>query len=78
MRKTTCEPIANIIPEDESTFACIGLHGEKKEGNNDIYRHCFKSETTDTVFDYDTYDLISVINIFSEAILYNELTKNYD
>ena len=73
MRKTNCEPIANIIPEDESTFVCIGLHDEKKD-NNDIYRHCFKSETTDTMFDYDTYDLISVINIFSEAILQNELT----
>ena len=73
LRLSQCEPIANIA--SENTFVCIGMHREIKEGNTDEYRHCFKSETTDTIHDYDIYDIISVINVFSEALLIDHLNK---
>ena len=50
------------------------LNYELKEGkeSNDIYRHCFYNEKTDSMFDYDEYDLISIISvwIFPSTSLY--------
>lgn len=76
-KKTDCIPLSNVIASDESSFVCVGLHGEtKEEYQQDIYRHCFKSETTDSVFDYDAFDLKSVISVMSEALLWSEIMKN--
>ncbi len=72
---TTCNPLSNVVADDESTFVCIGLHGEEKIGNNDKFRHCFKSETTTSVFDYDEYDMKSVISVMADALLIDELNK---
>lgn len=73
-KNTDCIPLSNVIASDKSSFVCIGLHGgEKKEYPEDIYRHCFRSETTDSVFDYDAYDLKSVISVMSEALLWSEI-----
>jgi hypothetical protein len=73
-RNSDCNPLSNVIACDKSTFVCIGLHNEEKD---DKYRHCFKTETTDSCFDYDEYDLKSVISVMSEAIILNEI-KNGD
>jgi hypothetical protein len=51
-----CEAISKITASNNTTFICTGYHDEIKEGNNDIFRHCFKTETTDTMLDYDEYD----------------------
>lgn len=73
-KNTDCIPLSNVIAIDESSFVCVGLHGEtKEEYSQDIYRHCFKSQATDSVFDYDAYDLKSVISVMSEALLWSEI-----
>lgn len=68
-RGLSCKPLSNVISYEEHTFVCVGLHGEDKIGNEDIYRHCFKSVTTDSMYDYDEYDLLSVISTMSDALL---------
>ena len=71
-----CQPLSNIVADDGSSFVCVGLH---KDINNkypeDRFRHCFKSESTDSMYDYDDYDLKSVVSVMSEALLLDELSK---
>ena len=76
-RNTSCEPLSNIVADDNSSFVCIGKHNNKdKKYDQDILRHCFKSAAdTDSMFDYDEYDLKSVISVMSEALLILELEK---
>ncbi len=77
-RKTSCVPISNVVSDDDSSFVCIGYHGEKKNKyTQDKFRHCFKSAAgTDSIFDYDEYDLKSVISVMSEALLIEEISVN--
>ncbi|MCK5607935.1 hypothetical protein KAR91_39005, partial [Candidatus Pacearchaeota archaeon] len=50
-------------------------HNEQHEDcPQDIFRHCFKNEDTDSEYDYDEYDLKSVISVMSETLLINELS----
>lgn len=74
-RGTACEPISNIV--SKNSFVCIGYHHEEKGGRilGDIFRHCFKNSLTDTMFDYDEYDIKSVLSVMSEALLIDELKK---
>ncbi len=69
-KKTKCKPISNVISSDKTTFVCICFHGKKK---HDIFRHCFKSANTESCYDYDEYDMKSVISVLAEGLLYNEL-----
>ena len=71
-----CEPLSNVISDDKSSFVCVGLHNTTKEYcPQDIYRHCFKNKETDSMFDYDDYDLKSVISVMSEALLIKYLKE---
>ncbi len=71
---TTCKPVSNVVDDTGTTFVCIGYHDElKKEHTQDKFRHCFRSLETDSVFDYDLYDLKSVIAVMSEALLVEEV-----
>ena len=71
---TECKPISNVVADDGSSFVCIGYHNEeKKDYPQDKFRHCFKSEDSDSTFDYDEYDLKSVISVMSEALLIEEM-----
>ena len=73
---TNCKPIANVVPNDLSSIVCVGYHdGKKKSDTQDRFRHCFKSHVTDTMFDYDEYDLKSVSSVFMEAILMDEINN---
>jgi hypothetical protein len=74
-RGLKCKPISNIVAHDESTFVCIGYHNEENNYPQDKFRHCFKSLDTDSMYDYDEYDLKSVISVMSEALLIEELTN---
>ena len=77
-RGTKCNPISNVVADDESSFVCVGYHNEKKEKYpQDKFRHCFKSAAnTDSIFDYDLYDIKSVIRVMSEALLIDELVDD--
>ena len=60
-------PLHNVISDDRVTFVCCGLHKEQ-DSNNDPYRFCFKSETTDSMYDYDEIDLFDTIEVMSRAL----------
>lgn len=79
-RGTKCKPISNVVADDDSSFVCIGYHSKnKKDYPQDKFRHCFKSAAnTDSMFDYDEYDIKSVISVMSEALLADELSSNCD
>jgi hypothetical protein len=70
---TQCKPIANIIPDEGDTFVCLGWHGEEKPEiyKKDVFRHCFKSETTESEYDYSFEDMASVVSCFADAMLLN-------
>jgi len=75
-RGTKCRPLSNVVADNQSSFVCVGLHGEKKKITQDKFRHCFKSAAgTDSMFDYDEYDMLSVVSVFSEALLIDNLKK---
>lgn len=77
---TNCTPLSNIVSDDSpTTFVCVGSSNPESRSNpNDNFRHCFKSDTTDSMYDYDTYDLKSVIAVMSAALLLDELINNTD
>ena len=64
-----------MFAEDKSSFVCIGYHNEDKpQYPDDKFRHCFKSAAgTDSMFDYDLYDIKSVVSVMSEALLHDHL-----
>lgn len=70
-RGIDCMPLNNLVSDCKISCICIGKHYEIKEGkeSNDIYRHCFYNEKTDSMFDYDEYDLISIISVISNGLL---------
>ena len=68
------KPISNVV--SETSFVCVCKHKENKSKYpQDIYRHCFKSDAnTDTMFDYDMYDIKSVLAVFCNLLLIEELS----
>lgn len=77
-RNLDCTPLSNLVSdENKEDFVCVELHNDNKERyKQDIYRHCFKSSTnTDSMYDYDEYDLQSVVSVISEALLINKHLK---
>lgn len=76
-RGINCTPLHNLISDCETSCVCLGKHSEIKVGNesNDIYRHCFYNGKTDTMFDYDEYDLISIISVISNGLLIDKYLK---
>lgn len=74
-RGLECRPLSNVVSDCDTSVVCVGLHGEQKpeEYADDIYRHCFITAQTDTMHDYDRYDLTSVLSVFSEVLLLEEL-----
>jgi hypothetical protein len=77
-RKMNCEPISNVVSDSGVTFVCVGYHQEKdKKIQQDRFRHCFKSAAeTDSIFDYDEFDLLSVVTVMNEALLVDNMKKN--
>ena len=71
---TNCIPFSNIVSDNNETFVCVGTSDiESRSCPEDKFRHCFKSDTTDSMYDYDTYDLKSVIAVMSAALLLDEI-----
>ena len=70
-RGTKCRPLANVVSTEADDFVCVGIHGEEKHGDKsgDKFRHCFKSVYTDSMYDYDHYDLLSVAAVINDALL---------
>lgn len=67
----SCMPLYNLLSDCKKSCICIGLHYEEKTGTEkeDEYRHCFYNETTDTMFDYSEYDLLSIISVINNGLL---------
>jgi hypothetical protein len=69
-----CKPLS-LIKSEDNTFLCCGLN-KKRNAKIDIFRHCFKSGNTDTIYDYSKKDILSTISIFSESLNIMEHIKN--
>jgi len=64
-----CIPYSNIVSDDKSTFVCCGDSDKKSRSvEEDYVRFCFKSETSDTMFDYDEDDLKDQIAVMADAL----------
>lgn len=61
----------------EHSFVCVGLHYEAKDEatKSDRYRHCFVNRETDSCFDYNEYDMMSVISCMSEALVIDKFCE---
>jgi len=70
-RNLKCKPLNCLLSDDQKSCVCLGKHDEEKTGKeiNDVYRHCFYNETTDSMFDYDEYDLTSIMSVISTGLL---------
>lgn len=67
LRKLTdCEPLSLMVAIDNS-FICCGLN-KKRNFDSDIFRHCFKNEVTDSMYDYDKKDCLSIIAVLAESM----------
>lgn len=74
-----CEPVSNIIATigKDLDFVCAGISKkETRSEQKDKFRHCFVNENTDSIYDYDEYDLKSIICVLSESLLIDELNKH--
>ena len=75
MRDLQCNPLALIV-DSENGFMCCGLN-DIRDVDIDIFRHCFKNDSTDTMYDMSKQDLLSSISIFSMALnLENTINKD--
>lgn len=70
-----CKPLSFLQSDCKTSCVCLGVHNEKKIGHEsgDIYRHCFYNQETDTMFDYDEYDLLSILSVITNGMLINNL-----
>lgn len=76
-----CKPLSNVVESEESgpipnaSFVCLGIHATPKRNQpGDKYRHCFRSNAgddtdSDSMFDYNEYDIATVIAVLSEGLL---------
>lgn len=60
MRGLECQPLHAVVSDEADTFICCGLHGA---GGHDPYRMCFKSMTTDSMYDHDEFDLLDMSEV---------------
>jgi len=66
-----CEPRANIVADDGSSFICCGESNlESRTVVQDRFRVCFYNEDTDTMYDHDEIDLIDLIAVLSDALAF--------
>jgi len=71
-RLNDCKPLSLIVASDKS-FICCGLNKERNI-DSDIFRHCFKNDFTDSMYDYDKKDCLSIIAVLAESM--NILQQN--
>ena len=72
-RGLDCQPLHRIQSDDEATFVCCGLHGAVDRvhgtiGEDDPYRLCFKTDNTDTMYDYDEADLMDEVEVIVRGL----------
>lgn len=75
--RTDCQPLAQVLADDESTFCCAG----ERQGDpatwdvpQDIFTFCWKSQDgVDTLQHMDHYDIHSHMYVLSRALLMDDL-----
>ena len=79
-KRLDCSPMSNIIAHDEATdavasFVCMGrLAVPNVNYPQDEFRLCFKSAGgTDTMFDHDKHDLLSMSSVISAGLLMDNM-----
>lgn len=62
-----CGPLCQIQSDDKVSFICCGLNFVR-DVKQDIYRSCFKTEDTDSMYDMDEFDMLDVAEMQIRAI----------
>ncbi len=72
--KKDCKPLSNVVSDNNESVVCIGSSDKASRSlEQDKFRHCFSNATTQSMYDYDAYDLKSVIAVMSQSLLLEEL-----
>lgn len=66
-----CGPLCQIQSTDKSSFVCVGLNFVR-DVKQDIYRSCFKTKNTDSMYDMDEFDLLDVAEMHVKAVTMNK------
>jgi hypothetical protein len=64
-RDLDCQALSLVRSDDGTTFVCCGLY---HEGVADPYRLCFRSATTDTMYDHDILDLLDIAAVIIRGL----------
>ncbi len=67
-RDFDCQPLHAIVSSDNKSWMCCGLHGDKMEHSEDVYRLCFVNTETDTRYEHDEYDLLDLVEVISRGM----------
>lgn len=68
-KKEGCEPFANIVADDGSSFVCCGESDpSSRTVLQDKFRLCFVTPDTDTCYDHDETDLLDLLAVISDAL----------
>jgi hypothetical protein len=62
-----CGPLCQIVSDDKTSFICCGLNFVRNV-KCDIYRTCFKTVETDSMYDMDEFDMLDVAEMQIRAI----------
>lgn len=74
---TNCQPLSNIVSDDKKTFVCCGLSDpDSRSRKADKFRNCFKSEDTDSMYDYDERDMKHQIAVMADGLAVEEMIEN--
>ena len=74
-----CEPWANIVSDDESSFICCGeSHLLTRSVPQDNFRLCFHNDDTDTCYDHDEIDLLDLLAVISDALALAKKTEGHN
>lgn len=65
-KRNDCTPLS-LVKATDNSYMCCGLNFTRNV-EIDLYRHCFKTEATDSMYDYSKKDMLSVIAVFSESM----------
>lgn len=70
---TTCQPLAQIVADDSSSFLCCGENQpEMRPVQQDIYTLCFKGEFRDDMRFNDRRDLVHTAAVIVQALAIEE------
>ncbi len=74
---TDCEPLAQILVDDEPGFVCCGHNdGKTRATEQDRFRVCFRNGVIDEMVDWDERDIKDHISVLAQALSVDANMRN--